>query len=214
MPVQKNPGLLMKELKWLRRDLPCRRIARWAIFVTLSFPLAASAQNLLVNPTFDTDLNGWENRFMHIDAFWDMEDADGDPGSGSVNLVKGDDGGAVIIVFQCVPVEPDIVYSFGGDFKLFTTDATAYQATFLLYPKSSSDCAGSPVGASASANVKMSGSWITTSSTINTPATAQTIDFRVIAENGSNEFVHIAADNIWLIPNDIFLNMVFEDSFE
>jgi len=98
----------MKGLRWLRRDLPCRRIARWAIFVTLSFPLAASAY----------------------------------------------------------------------------------------------------------VTVKMTGSWITTSSTITTPATAQTIDFRVIAENGSNESVHIAADNIWLIPNDIFLNMVFEDSFE
>lgn len=201
----------MKQLKGLQTDLP-----GWFIilYLMLSFPVSTSAQNLIVNPTFDTDLTGWEHQFSHVDAFWDMEDADGDPGSGSVNLVKSGDNGAVIIVFQCVPVEPDTVYSFGGDLKLFTTGVAPYEAEFLLYPKSTTNCGGGPDGASAYTDVKMTGSWITTSSTITTTATTQTIDFRVRANNGINESVHIAADNIWLIPNDIFVNMVYEDGFE
>ena len=190
-----------------------RYFAGMTLLFMLSFPLHSSAQNLVINPDFDNDLSGWDDMFLHVDAYWDQEDADNDLQSGSVNIIKSGSG-AEIIVFQCVPVEPDTVYSFGAFFKLFTTDGAAYDATIILYPKSSENCGGAPDGPAGVANVSMTGSWIMTSSTITTPSTAQRIDFRVIASNGVNESVHIAADKVWLIRNDIFLNMVFDDGFE
>ena len=85
----------MKQLNWLRNDLPGWRNICRVLFLMFTFPVCSLAQNLVVNPTFDTDLSGWEHRFSHPDAYWDMEDANGDLDSGSVNLIKS--GG----VFLC-----------------------------------------------------------------------------------------------------------------
>ena len=156
----------MKQIEWQRNDSPGWFSTCWVLLLMFSFPVCSLAENLIVNPTFDTDLTGWDHQFSHPDAYWDMEDANGDLDSGSVNLIKSDDDGSLILVFQCVPVEPDTVYSFGADFKLFTTGVAPYLAGLLLYPKSTSNCGGGPVGASAYTEVNMAGSWITTSSTI------------------------------------------------
>ena len=59
------------------------------------------AQNLLVNPDFDTDLAGWDGP-----AVWDPADAFGSPSSGSATWINDYAGGGSTIVRQCVALEP------------------------------------------------------------------------------------------------------------
>ena len=57
----------------------------------------ASAQNMLANPDFDTDLAGWDGP-----AVWDPLDAFGSPSSGSATWINDYAAGGSTIVRQCV----------------------------------------------------------------------------------------------------------------
>ncbi len=90
------------------------------LLVLLLLPrLQAAAQNLAVNPHFDTSVAGWAPTSGPLT--WDgTRDADGNPSSGSAQAGSG--GGLILdcfqIVTQCITaVTPGQVYQFGG--KLF-----------------------------------------------------------------------------------------------
>lgn len=71
------------------------------ISVTFLLTVSASAQNLLVNPDFDTDLAGWEGP-----GVWDAADAFGSPSSGSATWINDYAAGGSTIVRQCVELTP------------------------------------------------------------------------------------------------------------
>jgi hypothetical protein len=83
----------------------------------LSFALGttAGAQNLLVNPGFDGNLNGWRN--VHAPEAYSTEDAQGSPGSGSV-IVEVDFPSGATYAAQCVPVTQNTVYTAGATAKI------------------------------------------------------------------------------------------------
>ena len=61
----------------------------------------ASAQNLLVNPDFDTDISGWSGV-----GVWNPLDAFGSPTSGSATWINTQVGGGANYLEQCVELVP------------------------------------------------------------------------------------------------------------
>jgi hypothetical protein len=71
----------------------------------------ALAQNILVNPYFDSDLSGWTA--LGGTAAWSAEDADGRPGSGGARLTTpATEGDTVASISQCVAVTGGSDYAF------------------------------------------------------------------------------------------------------
>ncbi len=124
---------------------------RFALFVALTSLVAgltasASAQNLLVNPNFDTSLNGWQT-IEGVTVSWDgTRDADGSPTSGSARAVWQ---GAVVtglvpVLSQCIEVTPGAPYVFGGKILIPSGQTTSGSAFFLALPYTSPGCSGTP----------------------------------------------------------------------
>jgi hypothetical protein len=117
-------------------------------FLFLGWAASASAQNLLVNPHFDTGLDGWQvNSGGMLTMSWDgTRDADGSPTSGSAKAVW--QGPAVTgiypIVSQCVEVTPGAPYLFGGKIFIPSGQATPGSAFFIALPFGSPECSGPP----------------------------------------------------------------------
>jgi len=65
--------------------------------MTILLSTGLSAQNLLVNPDFDSDLVDWEGP-----GVWDPADAFGSPSSGSATWINDYAAGGSTIVRQCV----------------------------------------------------------------------------------------------------------------
>src|SRR5260370_6904765 len=86
-----------------------------AMAVLLAFQAAPlAAQNLLVNPHFDTGLNGW---LITSQTSWDPTlDADGNPRSGSANgfFDSPTPNGADTLVTQSVPPTVAATYPAGA----------------------------------------------------------------------------------------------------
>jgi hypothetical protein len=87
-----------------------------------------SANNLLANPGFDTNLGGWGGVLPTGEPNWVSDDADGCPESGAVhgNSTSENTNRAPN---QCVPVTPGATYHFGARFKAMTNN----QFLELLY---------------------------------------------------------------------------------
>ena len=87
-----------------------------AIAVVLVFTGAAkpaSAQNLIQNPRFGSDLAGWTLAFQGpLLTSWSTADAYDSPGSGSADVDSF--GGGSSSLSQCVVVQPGASYEFGG----------------------------------------------------------------------------------------------------
>jgi hypothetical protein len=80
-----------------------------SVFVVLASS-GASAQNLLVNPDFDTDVLGWSGL-----GIWDPLDAFGSPTSGSATWTNTWAAGGALYLVQCVELGPDFeAYDLGG----------------------------------------------------------------------------------------------------
>ncbi len=119
-----------------------------------------AAQNLLVNPNFDTGLTGWQ---VLGPGTWDGTlDADGASTSGSAKGVVTQLGGIDNIVAQCVPLDLGATYHFGG--KVFIPGGNTAQggAFFILVPYPQADCQGQPppAGFLQTGDVTTTGQWI------------------------------------------------------
>jgi len=76
---------------------------------------SASAQNLLTNPRFQSDLAGWSHSSSGQLATWSARDAYASAISGSAHLFNEPEGAYQFqALTQCVPVTPLALYYFGG----------------------------------------------------------------------------------------------------
>lgn len=86
-----------------------------ALFVPLVALVAAGAghaQNLLVNPDFATDIEGWSDPTQPwLDVSWNAEDWRGEPESGSARLFVNIETSETANISQCI----EIPESFGTD---------------------------------------------------------------------------------------------------
>jgi hypothetical protein len=71
---------------------------------------ATPAQNLLVNPDFDSDISGWSANVAWIVGAHDAEDVDEPSSSGSVLVENSRSSGGGNGLFQCVLVSGDTLY--------------------------------------------------------------------------------------------------------
>jgi hypothetical protein len=115
------------------------------VFALLGGQLAAGAtENLLVNPNFDTGLNGWQ---VTGPAFWDpTRDAGNSSSSGSARGVFNAPSvtGLQGVVGQCVPIAAGTTYEVGGDIYIAGGQTAGSSAFFsvVFYPEAG--CMGPP----------------------------------------------------------------------
>jgi hypothetical protein len=102
------------------------------------------AQNLLKNPDFVSNLDGWQ---IIGQATWDGTlDAEGFPHEGSAkgvfdsSTVNGISGGIV----QCVPLSVGTTYHFGGKIFIPAGNTATGGAFFVMIPFPTGDCSGAP----------------------------------------------------------------------
>jgi hypothetical protein len=97
---------------------------------------AASAQNLVTNGDFATDLAEWDD----IDAeTWSSEDAAGDPASGSMLVNNSSGPNTGVYALQCIAVDAGQTYTFGAS-HLSEGTGTTGQARVDLRFWGSADC--------------------------------------------------------------------------
>ncbi|HVR11727.1 MAG TPA: hypothetical protein VMW75_27040 [Thermoanaerobaculia bacterium] len=105
---------------------------------------AASAQNLVVNPDFDTSLNGWVVTDM---VSWDGTlDAGASPGSGSAKGVFDAPAATQLypVISQCLPLDIGTTYHFGGDIFIHPGNTAPGSAFYSVIPFPTADCSGPP----------------------------------------------------------------------
>ncbi len=84
-----------------------------------------SAQNLLVNPDFDTDVSGWAGL-----GVWDPVDAFGSPTSGSATWINTWAGGGAHYFLQCIEVP---IFFEGFDLSAYTNIPSGQASTGESY---------------------------------------------------------------------------------
>ena len=95
--------------------------------VTVFLATGASAQNLLVNPDFDTDvIPGWDGL-----GVWDPMDAFGSPSSGSATWTNTFTSGGAAYLQQCIEVP---VFFEGFDLSGFSLVPSGQASTGESYP--------------------------------------------------------------------------------
>lgn len=125
-------------------------------------PGTGAAQNLLVNPHFDTGLTGWQ---VLGPGTWDgtLDAGGAAPTSGSAKGVTTQPGGIDAIVAQCVPLDIGATYHFGGKIFIPGGNTAAGDVFFILIPFPQADCQGPPPPAGGflqTGDVTTVGAWI------------------------------------------------------
>jgi len=139
---------------------PPRASAITVVLVALALASgAASAQNLLINSSFDHNLTAWQ---MNPDgsASWDTLDAAGAAGSGSALITNYASGGNTYAgpLLQCVPVTPGTSYDFTTKVRIAPGQARTGHAMVQILWRNNSECTGS-VGNSAAISGGTVGVW-------------------------------------------------------
>ncbi len=157
---------------WNRHFGVPRAAARGAaaiVFALLGGQLAAGAtENLLVNPNFDTSLNGWQ---VSGPAFWDpTRDADNSSSSGSARGVFNAPSvtGLQGVVGQCVPIADGTTYEVGGDIYIAGGQTAGSSAFFSVVFFPEAGCMGTPPpggGILTTPQVTGTGAWISSIAT-------------------------------------------------
>lgn len=154
--------------------------------VLLAAAAPASAQNLLTNPDFDTDLTGWQDLSAAATHDNTVGAASG-PGSAlwSETIVGDSEGADLIVVSQCVSgVIPGATYQFGGTIAI--NDAPA-GGSALLAAQFFADgaCSGLALEGVLAAPVTDVGPFESTSGTIVAPPAAGSVIVGVLSGVGA-----------------------------
>lgn len=189
--------------------------AALAMSLVLASALAgANGENLLPNPSFNTDISGWDtNPFVpEPNAFWSDDDANDNPSSGSAEVdntgIGG--GGTQTGLFVCLPSGPGREYRFGGAGRL-KQESEGAVADIFLQPTDDQSC-NNPVGQSEISY--WSTDWETKERTFITPEGTTHIRFMIGTGKfeGFNEPLGSRFDDLFLI--EVIEDEVFEDRFE
>lgn len=161
---------------------------RWFYQVTLAalqFLLAAptivSAQSLLVNPGFDSDLSGWgASPFDHL---WSNQDAGGSPASGSVlmtisTFASVPSGSVGTNIGQCADVVPGQKYIAGMRIRIESGQTRGGLADVLLIYSIAPGCLGPSIpGYELIAPGAGFDAWIPAYRTVTAPPLAHSVFF-------------------------------------
>jgi hypothetical protein len=126
----------------MRRYVRILTVSLLASFLVIA---QSRAQNLLLNPNFDSDLSHWIVPQSFEAAMWQAADADGSGSSGSVSLRNtysqpaASGGGAIE---QCVPVVAGKTYDFGAKVQIPGGQANTGFVQIFLSWYSDTGCGG------------------------------------------------------------------------
>ena len=106
---------------------------------------------VLTNGSFDNTpmLDGWENTGdQTTNVRWSMEDQNGDPNSGSVEIEPGSSPSITLGIWSCTPVEADTEYLIGASIFVPMGVAQDFVARIWVDWYDSTDCeeTGSSIG--------------------------------------------------------------------
>lgn len=186
-----------------------------ASLIVLACQSATASENLLVNPSFDDvdQLGGWIVNVNRI-AQWDSADEQGLENSGSARLTHDIDGnnGVLSIMRQCVPVQPNKPYFFGGSIFLPAGQADdAGNGRVVAQTYSTSDCTGGSDSHFTSLLDEV-GQWQFAKTLVVTEFDTGSIRINLSVQkfSGVTEDLDVLFDNVFLYLD----NQVFRDSFE
>lgn len=87
------------------------------MLLCLGFFLEVQAQNLLSNPTFDTDTAGWNNPF--VDSSWISDDGGPESGNGSLQISTDlNNSTSFFMEANAVAITANHTYYFAGYYKI------------------------------------------------------------------------------------------------
>jgi len=190
------------------------RVVRFAALALAAvFPAPfAWGQNLVFNPTFDTDVAGWSAEGTSS-IVWDSLDADGNPASGSalvtnLSTTANDSTGAR----QCVDgLTEATFYRFAADILVPGGQSETGHAHLLAQWYGGPGCGGGQVGLVDTFGISTSTPdvWYTDSVTAEAPAGTQSARLRLsIWKNEESGTLVAHFDNVE------FANQIFSDGFE
>ena len=159
----------------------------------------AQAQNLVTNPNFDTNLNGWNSSLGTI--FDGTMDANGSPGSGSAKLTIGlSPSNFAIAISQCISgINGGTAYQFGGKLRFAVAPTGGYARVRVLF-HSNSSC-GANTGLVEGPDVTTTGSWLDSNGQFVAPGGTQSVFFAVLINGGpQGGGVVINMDDMFLQP--------------
>jgi len=125
--------------------LSCRKLALAtlpALVALLCATPVRAEENLLTNPDFESNIDGWS---VEPDpgggtAVWVANDPDQRSGVGGLRMISRRDDETFVWAFQCVAATPGARYRFGASLRNFAPHEPQAASTFALRFFSSSDC--------------------------------------------------------------------------
>jgi len=118
-----------------------------------------AAQNLVVNPDFDTDVVGW-SPFYDIDFIWDPLDYQGDPSSGSGFAASTDAPGSNSGIVQCVePIVAGEAYGLSGWLNVSPSQAGDGYVGLFVWWRDGAGCTGTQTNALVTPYVASTTGW-------------------------------------------------------
>ncbi len=182
-----------------------------AIVLLSAGPTAAQNWNLLNNPNFDTDLDHWTPVSDAVLFFDANNDVHGDPDSGSMVIIQiQDDVDVAAAVADCVPIESETEYTFGGRFHVTAAQPGDPGILIGLTMFDGPDCTGTILMNPGTNNHVLIDQWFLKSGTRFTPPGALSADFHVLIFNGSTDLYQVHSDTMFVID----ITPVFNDGFE
>lgn len=172
-------------------------------------------QNMLGNPTFDTDLSVWENAYSYT-AFWDSTDFNGSAASGSGWLVNDFTNGSLGILRQEFLVSAGAQFEFEAQvYPPSGQTGTGYgQVRLQFYPDAyTGGCLGNVIEFAYSTNSVVPDSWNHVSGSATAPAGTQCVTLYLGVkkwETGSTEEFGAYFDMVELQQ----VGLIFSDGFE
>lgn len=174
-------------------------------------------QNLLANPAFGNpdQLNAWTLFNPDRLAQWDSLDANGSADSGSARLTHDLTGnnGNLLILFQCVPAQPNRHYHFGALALVPTGQNPAIGRPRVVASHFDTDnCSGTQTNAFSQAHTVELNQWQEIGGSLTTTANTGSIRVSLGIQKFATETDDLTAhfDNVFLSIED----SIFADRFE
>jgi hypothetical protein len=187
----------------------CRHVLRHvvvAISLLASLPLAA--QNLLQNPGFATALPPWQpfNGFGQT-TVWSSFDAAGNPNSGSafVTIPASSTFRQPPAAQQCVAIQPNTTYVYGGNAYLPTATAADGADAFAsaqFFP--TAGCAGGVDVFQFSPHVSTRDAWVGILDVITSGPSDLSVQIYPYVDAPTGTLLQLYFDDMFLLPDAIF----------
>ena len=173
-------------------------LATALLLVTLS---AAGTENLVVNPEFDTDLDGWSP----YGGTWSPEDWQASPTSGSATRTLATGGASVPIADQCVDLAgaPAFEYTLSAQVYMPSGQTGTGSAHLSVGWFSSPGCI-TQIGGDDSPQVSTTGDWLETVGRYQPPTGAVSLHLGVYLWTQTSGGFQAYTDHVVLISSGIF----------